>query len=68
MVRQRTIKQERMTGLTWTEVQFAFEVLETLHHHYADNDMLDESTTMNEAYYLLDDFARGAKWNTETIA
>jgi len=68
MVSTRTIKQERKTGLTWTEVQYAFEALQILHDHYADEGRVDESTTINEAYYLLEDFAREAHWNTETIA
>lgn len=54
--------------MTWTEVQYAFEALKILHDHYADAGKVEESTTVNEAYYLLEDFAREAHWNTETIA
>ena len=49
-------------------MQYAFEALQILHDHYADEGRVDESTTINEAYYLLEDFAREAHWNTETIA
>ena len=67
MSHQRTVSQERQTGLTMTEIVFSYEVLESLREHFEQEGMQDEADVMNEAHYLVQHFHENGHFTEITI-